>query len=363
MAQTGYTPISLFYSSTASNAPSAGSLVAGELAINTADGKLFYKDSSNAVQVLATKSTGSIGGSTTQVQYNLSGSLAGSANLTFDGTNLTTAGSETAARFIPTGSTVATNGMYLPAANILGFSINSTEIMRITSRGLGIGTNSITSKLTIGTDSFTSAAANTTGMYTGANGLIVLSDGFILATRSGGDLLNVNTSGGLQVLNTIGVGNTTPSTSGAGITFPATQSASSDANTLDDYEEGTWTPTITFGAASTGITYSLNEGCYTKIGNQVFFTGVIQLSSKGSATGYADIRGFPFTVQNANGAISAASMRFVNISFSGAFQGVAPINSTLISLTQISILGSVTDLTDTNFSNNSSITFSINYRV
>ena len=90
MAQTGYTPISLFYSSTASNAPSAGSLVAGELAINTADGKLFYKDSSNAVQVLATKSTGSIGGSNTQVQFNNSGSLGGSSGLTWDGSFLTT---------------------------------------------------------------------------------------------------------------------------------------------------------------------------------------------------------------------------------------------------------------------------------
>lgn len=42
----------------------------------------------------------------------------------------------------------------------------------------------------------------------------------------------------------IGLGNSTPS-SGMGIKFPATQSASSDANTLDDYEEGTWTPTLT----------------------------------------------------------------------------------------------------------------------
>jgi hypothetical protein len=44
---------------------------------------------------------------------------------------------------------------------------------------------------------------------------------------------------------TIGVGNATPSASGSGITFPATQSASSDVNTLDDYEEGTWTATLT----------------------------------------------------------------------------------------------------------------------
>ena len=57
MAQTGYTPISIYYSATATNTPTAGNLVAGELAINTADGKLFYKDSSGVVQTLATKAT------------------------------------------------------------------------------------------------------------------------------------------------------------------------------------------------------------------------------------------------------------------------------------------------------------------
>jgi hypothetical protein len=57
MAQTGYTPIQLYYSATTTNAPTAGNLAAGELAINTADGKLFYKDSSNAVQVIAWKTT------------------------------------------------------------------------------------------------------------------------------------------------------------------------------------------------------------------------------------------------------------------------------------------------------------------
>lgn len=88
MAATNYTPISLYYSSTTTNVPLAGNLVNGELAINITDGKLFYKDNGGTVQTLATKATGTIGGSTTQVQYNSSGSLAGSANFTFDGTNV-----------------------------------------------------------------------------------------------------------------------------------------------------------------------------------------------------------------------------------------------------------------------------------
>jgi len=92
MAQTGYTPISIYYSATATNTPTAGNLVAGELAINTADGKLFYKDSAGVVQTIAGKGgAGVAGGSTTQVQYNSSGSLAGSANMTFSGTALTLA--------------------------------------------------------------------------------------------------------------------------------------------------------------------------------------------------------------------------------------------------------------------------------
>lgn len=55
MAQTGYTPIQLYYSSTASAAPIAGNLAAGELAINTNDGKLYYKDSGGSVQLMASK--------------------------------------------------------------------------------------------------------------------------------------------------------------------------------------------------------------------------------------------------------------------------------------------------------------------
>ena len=92
MSQTGFTPIQLYYSTTASTAPTAGNLANGELAINITDGKLFYKDNGGVVQVLATKGAGTIGGSTTQVQYNNAGALAGSANLTFDGTTLTAAG-------------------------------------------------------------------------------------------------------------------------------------------------------------------------------------------------------------------------------------------------------------------------------
>jgi hypothetical protein len=90
---------------------------------------------------------------------------------------------------------------------------------------------------------------------------------------------------------TIGVGAATPSTSGAGITFPATQSASSDANTLDDYEEGTWTPSL--GGTAT---YSSQIGRYTKIGRICTFTFYINVTAIGTGS-TTTISGVPFTMQ------------------------------------------------------------------
>ena len=57
MAQSGYTPIQLYYSSTASAVPVSGNLTNGELAINITDGKLYYKDNGGTVQLLASKNT------------------------------------------------------------------------------------------------------------------------------------------------------------------------------------------------------------------------------------------------------------------------------------------------------------------
>ena len=103
-------------------------------------------------------------------------------------------------------------------------------------------------------------------------------------------------TGTLISATTIGVGGATPSTSGAGITFPATQSASTDANTLDDYEEGTWTPTVN---NMTSVSYSIRLGVYNKIGN--FVTGLVYLQFTGNQSGGITIGGLPFT-SGSNGA-------------------------------------------------------------
>jgi len=97
-------------------------------------------------------------------------------------------------------------------------------------------------------------------------------------------------STGLSMVKSIGVGNTTPSSSGSGIAFPATQSASSDANTLDDYEEGTWTPTDYSGA---GLTFTGIAAAYTKIGRQVFVNGTVTFPSTAS-TAAANLGSLPF---------------------------------------------------------------------
>jgi hypothetical protein len=55
MAQAGFTPLQLYYSATTTNVPLAGSLAFGELAINITDGKLFYKDNANVIQVIGYK--------------------------------------------------------------------------------------------------------------------------------------------------------------------------------------------------------------------------------------------------------------------------------------------------------------------
>jgi len=100
------------------------------------------------------------------------------------------------------------------------------------------------------------------------------------------------------------VGLTSPNTSGAnfqvsqGVTFPATQSASSDANTLDDYEEGSWTPAVAFGGGTTGITYSTQTGQYVKIGRFVYATFNILLTSKGSSSGSVTVTGLPFSISS-----------------------------------------------------------------
>lgn len=83
-----------------------------------------------------------------------------------------------------------------------------------------------------------------------------------------------------------------------GITFPASQVASSDPNTLDDYEEGTFTPDLRFGGGSVGMTYYTQYGTYTKLGRVVHISAHLFINNKGTSTGNAVIQGLPFVSAN-----------------------------------------------------------------
>ena len=117
-----------------------------------------------------------------------------------------------------------------------------------------------------------------------------------------GDFLNHNSFAGGVVGNgnwefkkNLAIGGASATTSGAGITFPATQNASSNANTLDDYEEGTWTPTDVSGA---GLTFANVTGAfYTKVGNLVTCWFEFSYPATGN-TAPAAIGGLPFASKN-----------------------------------------------------------------
>ena len=134
-------------------------------------------------------------------------------------------------------------------------------------------------------------ASTSTGLVQSAD-----TSGVIELQSNGTTALKVNTNEGIQILNCLGVGNATPSTSGAGITFPATQSASSDANTLDDYEEGTWTPVLDRNSSSPSVTYISQAGKYTKIGNLVNVSFGLNWSANSGGAGNYKITGLPFAI-------------------------------------------------------------------
>ena len=137
-------------------------------------------------------------------------------------------------------------------------------------------------------------ASSINASTSGAGGLITTADntGILQLQSAGTTVSTINAYG-------IGLGTGVPS-SGIGITFPATQSASSDANTLDDYEEGTWTPA--FSSAAGTVTYGQQKGVYTKIGDTVFVSGFLQSNSTSGATSsQVFITGLPFTPTTING--------------------------------------------------------------
>ena len=136
------------------------------------------------------------------------------------------------------------------------------------------------------TDKAVSALTSLTGANTATGDLLYIVD---ISEAAAADRSKKITAEELQNYlkkfpATIAVGNATPSASGGGVSFPATASASSDANTLDDYEEGVWSPTIT-ATSGTLTSATSTDGVYTKIGNVVHARVFVSITNAGTGSG------------------------------------------------------------------------------
>ena len=335
MAQTNFTPISLYYSSTSTNVPTAGNLVAGELAINTADGKLFYKDSSGVVQVIGTK--GGVGSSTTtQVLYNSSGLVVGSANMTFSGTALTLANDASIS-----GLTVGKGGGAVSTATAIGNGALNATNTGANNSAFGYQANYNT---TSGTDNTVGGASAGTNIQTGSRNTIygsqaagATSSGYSDATAIGYKALYNNGSGQYNIA--IGGNSLYNNGSGAnnvGIGYQALYSNTTGAqNTAVSYQAG--------GAITTG-TYNIMIGF--QAGNQG--TNNLTTGSRNYLIGdYSYTSGATATDQIVIGYNSGGkgnSTGFINPNSGGVYQGN---NSTLWSITSdVRLKKNIVDNTD-----------------
>jgi hypothetical protein len=187
-------------------------------------------------------------------------------------------------------------------------------------------------------------------------------DNSILFTQgaSSTERARFDTNGNLKIVQSLSVGNATPTSSGAGITFPATQSASSNQNTLDDYEEGTWTPTL--GGTST---YTKQVGEYVKVGQSVIYSGAMSVGSIGTGSATGAISGLPFAASNidVNAGKAGAVSYFASLAASIASLGIYIDNAgTTLQTTTVAAGGATATGTASIFQNSSKIDFGGSYK-
>ena len=223
----------------------------------------------------------------------------------------------------PSVTNAGTLALSATGANVATISTNGSERLRVESGGnVGIGTNSVSS---IGSGYQTVQLSGTNGsgvrFYRGATSNTALygdSNGFYLQVAedlpmffwtNNTERARIPAAGGIQSVGSISVGNATPTTSGAGITFPATQSASTDANTLDDYEEGTFTATLK-GGTTDPTTPVTTTGTYTKIGRLVFARVFFNNINNTGASGFVQVDGLPFAASTQTMTSSVYQDRF-----------------------------------------------------
>lgn len=141
------------------------------------------------------------------------------------------------------------------------------------------------------------------------------------------------------------------------LAFPSTQVPSSDANTLDDYEEGLWTPVIADASSGGNLATMANTfGSYTKIGNRVFWQAKVITSSLGSIGGGSALflQGLPFV--SANPSANAVASVFVGwasglaITALSSLGGLHTPNTSFITLQQWDGTAGTNNVTGTNWS-------------
>ena len=165
MAASGFTPISLYYSATASAVPLAANLVAGELALNTNDGKLYYKNSSNVVTLLASNAATTNVSSITFGTTGLTPSTATTGAVTVAGTLVVGNGG--------TGLSTLTAGRIPYGAGTSALGNSANLFWDSTNNRLGIGTSSPAVSLAISATDAILLPNGTTGQRpTGAAGYI-----------------------------------------------------------------------------------------------------------------------------------------------------------------------------------------------
>ena len=266
-------------------------------------------------------------GTVTSVAQSFTGgliSVAGSP-ITSSGTlALTVAGTSGGIPYFSSASTWATSAALTASALVVGGGAGAAPAS--TTTGTGVVT--------------------ALGVNTGTAGAFVVNGG-ALGTPSSGTVtnltgtasININGTVGattattgkfttVQAATTIGVGGTTPSASGAGISFPATQSASTDANTLDDYEEGTFSPTAN---SFTVIGTPTLTGNYTKVGNLVqvwiYHSATTSVAAVATTSSYSNL---PYTVaRNSIDTVMLDDQTVIGSGLVNASQGRAYIGSTI----------------------------------